>query len=265
MEEYVARKYPYTTLMTGEFHPHRHSFWEGVITLEGEVVHTVNGIKYPLHAGEIMFMKPESTHDYKIKSERYSHYDFYSDADSMREAVDFAAPDLYVKIAAAKDPVIINGTSALSYLRDRLSLLNSLQLSKELSERKELVYRLLLQFFGGMIAENAEKSDIPEWLTTFLSALSSPDNLSRDIEDVAPLSGYSHGHLCKLFKKYTGETLAAYFIRLKIDRACTLLKSGERSSDVAAELGYDSLSHFSTVFKKYNGLTPSAFKVINKQ
>lgn len=64
-------------------------------------------------------------------------------------------------------------------------------------------------------------------------------------------------YLKKGFKTLTGKTINEYQQELRITRAKQLLQQGGVSvTEVAALLGYSSISHFSTAFKKATGLKP---------
>lgn len=64
-------------------------------------------------------------------------------------------------------------------------------------------------------------------------------------------------YLKKGFKALTGKTIHEYQQSLRINKARVLLQQQNQSvSDVANMLGYSSISHFSTAFKKATGLKP---------
>lgn len=64
-------------------------------------------------------------------------------------------------------------------------------------------------------------------------------------------------YLKKGFKTITGKTINEYQQFLRISKAKELLQQkGQTVSEVANELGYSSISHFSTAFKKATGLKP---------
>lgn len=64
-------------------------------------------------------------------------------------------------------------------------------------------------------------------------------------------------YLKKGFKALVGKTIHEYQQELRISRAKELLvQPGFSVSDVANSLGYSSISHFSTAFKKATGLKP---------
>lgn len=68
----------------------------------------------------------------------------------------------------------------------------------------------------------------------------------------------SKNYLNQLFKKVTGETLTNYVIRVRIEKAKTLLKDGNHLIyEVSEMVGYQNVPYFSTLFKKYCGVSPS--------
>lgn len=61
-------------------------------------------------------------------------------------------------------------------------------------------------------------------------------------------------------KGLTGETPNVFFNRYKLNRAVELLKSGRFNvSEVADMTGFKTSSHFSTVFKKQFGESPTKY------
>src|SRR5690606_18359138 len=67
-------------------------------------------------------------------------------------------------------------------------------------------------------------------------------------------------HLLRLFKKYYGQTPKQYIIDKRIEQAKSLLKKGTNITDTCFEVGFESPSSFSTLFKSRVGLTPTAFQ-----
>ncbi len=68
-------------------------------------------------------------------------------------------------------------------------------------------------------------------------------------------------HLLRTFKGVTGETPLAYHNRYRCDKAKELLQQEELSvSYIAFETGFNSASHFSRVFSKVVGNTPSEYR-----
>lgn len=72
---------------------------------------------------------------------------------------------------------------------------------------------------------------------------------------------YEYNYLSNLFSEVEGTTIEKYFISLKIEKVKELLMYDELSlSEIAYALGYSSVAHLSSQFKKVTGLTPSFYK-----
>ena len=66
--------------------------------------------------------------------------------------------------------------------------------------------------------------------------------------------------LCHLFRQYTGESIVTHIHRVRIGVAAELLAKGESVSDTAHAVGFENLSFFTKIFKRYQGITPSDFQ-----
>lgn len=68
-------------------------------------------------------------------------------------------------------------------------------------------------------------------------------------------------YLLRVFKAHTGVTLLAYHNAVRCEKAKALLADGDISISQAGEAaGFVSSSHFSHVFKKTVGVTPTAYR-----
>ena len=61
-------------------------------------------------------------------------------------------------------------------------------------------------------------------------------------------------------KAYTGKSPQDFIKVIRMERAAALLRSGKSVSEVADLTGFDNPKYFSTVFKKYFGVSPSKYK-----
>jgi AraC family transcriptional regulator len=76
------------------------------------------------------------------------------------------------------------------------------------------------------------------------------------LDALARVAGFSPFHFHRLFKSITEETLSDMVVRLRLERAATLLRSTPRLSvtEAAFACGFKSVSVFSRAFKKQYGL-----------
>ena len=85
------------------------------------------------------------------------------------------------------------------------------------------------------------------------------DDLS--LGQVARAVNTSTFHFCKMFKKATGLNFTEYVSRVRVEKARNLLLNPNlRISEIAYEVGFQSLTHFNRVFKKFTGLSPTDYR-----
>jgi AraC-like DNA-binding protein/ligand-binding sensor protein len=83
-----------------------------------------------------------------------------------------------------------------------------------------------------------------------------------DLDNVAKAMHVSTFYFCKLFKRATGLTFTEYLGRVRIEKAKTLLLNPHlRISEIAYDVGFQSLTHFNRVFRQVTGRSPTAFRV----
>ena len=86
-------------------------------------------------------------------------------------------------------------------------------------------------------------------------------NSELDVTRITKMLYISRTKLYYKIKGLTGETPSNFFRTYKLNRAAELLKSGRYTiAEIADKTGFSTQSHFSVVFKKQFGVTPSDYK-----
>ena len=81
------------------------------------------------------------------------------------------------------------------------------------------------------------------------------------LEQVANAVHTSKFYFCKMFKKATGINFTDYLSRVRTERAKNLLLNPNlRVSEIAYEVGFQSLTHFNRVFKRILGRSPTDYR-----
>lgn len=80
------------------------------------------------------------------------------------------------------------------------------------------------------------------------------------LEGLASLFDYNSTYLGRLFKNRTGQYFNTYLDLVRIGKAKQLLRDGLKVGEVSAKAGFGDTDYFHKKFKKYTGLSPSAFK-----
>ena len=86
------------------------------------------------------------------------------------------------------------------------------------------------------------------------------DDSELDSELLAREAGVSRTHLQRKIKEVTGLSAAEFVRNLRLEQAARLLEEQKINiSQVAYAVGFVNVAHFSTVFKKHFGVTPSDY------
>ena len=84
---------------------------------------------------------------------------------------------------------------------------------------------------------------------------------SCSLEELAEVARFSPSHYSHLFKQQTNTSPIRFFIRLKMQRACELLHSTNQTVEaIGRQVGYSDPFHFSRMFKKIIGNSPSEYR-----
>ena len=87
------------------------------------------------------------------------------------------------------------------------------------------------------------------------------ENPAASVGELARRSSYSLDHFSRVFQQVTGETPKDYAVRLRLERAMTLLHdSSQTIGQIADVLGYQDVGFFSRQFKQKVGVSPARFR-----
>ncbi len=107
--------------------------------------------------------------------------------------------------------------------------------------------------------ENAE----PPMITRAKAYIMEHQEEALSLGQVAKAINCSPFYFCKMFRKHTGINFTDYVSRVRIERAKNLLLNPNiRVSEIAYEVGFQSLTHFNRVFKRIVGQSPTRFRCL---
>lgn len=105
--------------------------------------------------------------------------------------------------------------------------------------------------------ENAE----PPVITKAKEFIQQHQTENLRLSHVAKAVNTSTFYFCKMFKKVTGINFTDYLSRVRIEKSKHLLLNPNlRVSEIAFEVGFQSLTHFNRVFKKILGQSPTEYR-----
>ena len=178
--------------------------------------------------------------------------------------------------------IILTGYREFEYARRAIELGVSRFLLKpskmsELEEAVDTVIRRLDQIqtpvmtfapaeeIGEAITEQPETDENSEAnsfiVSNALEYIRSNSKEKLRLSDVAEQVYVSQWHLSKLLNKHTGKTFSDILNGARMDQSKELLKDPSlRICDVAEQVGFQDLAHFSRVFKKMEGMSAGEYR-----
>jgi AraC family transcriptional regulator len=101
----------------------------------------------------------------------------------------------------------------------------------------------------------------PDRMRRVIERMNADLDTDLDLKTIAAESGYSRDHFLRMFRAATGCTPHQYFLRLRIEKAQSLMKNQSlRIIDIADSCGFTSQSQFSRVFRRVIGVTPRQYR-----
>ncbi len=101
-------------------------------------------------------------------------------------------------------------------------------------------------------------------LERIITMLSENIYSSVSIDQISKSLNYSRTYVSTLFKKHRKTSIISYYNSLKIKEAKKLLRDNS-VCEVSVRLGFNNPYYFSKVFKKYEEISPSEYKVKLKE
>jgi AraC-like DNA-binding protein len=139
--------------------------------------------------------------------------------------------------------------------------------TRVLSSREHEAMVKLLQIFAqhlSMISNQIvvqERNAEPPVITRAKEFIKAHQAEDISLGQVAKAVNTSTFYFCKMFKKVTGINFTNYVSRTRIENAKNLLLNPNlRVSEIAYEVGFQSLTHFNRVFKKVIGQSPTEYR-----
>jgi AraC-like DNA-binding protein len=81
-----------------------------------------------------------------------------------------------------------------------------------------------------------------------------------ELENIASSASFSRFHFIRLFKNIYRKTPHQYLTSVRIEKAKEFLSDGIPVSGVCYAVGFDSVTSFTTLFKRATGITPFSFQ-----
>lgn len=245
---------------------HSHDILEMAFVMSGTGRYRVDGKTFSIQEGDLLIFNPGVRHQALYCPE--------AEVPATEFFVGFS--DIQFQGIPANTMPLPNGAILLhttGELRRKLyRICTSMQEEKAVSRqgRYFMMKAYLMQFILLVIREQCEpvekskgcsfesvnKKYLVEQIINYFE-----DHYSEKIslDQIAENMYLSPFYISKIFKSETGETPIRHLIDIRLENAMALLEDGWQGSiqEVAARVGYDDAYHFSKLFKKRYGISPS--------
>ncbi len=253
----------FTHLISANILMHTHSYWEGFYVVRGACSHISGSSVGKLLPGTLYLLKPYVEHSFADKDEKdlFLHRDFCIGDSLLKECCDNIDPNLYEKFILSPKKIFSLDIDKheQSFLEKRLDAFNIARDGITRASLAKLFVDTLLQLFVENDMNINPKYD--ETFSRLLILLKNKDVLYEGIPKLIELSGYSHGHICRLFKQYTGQSPVKILTDLRMQQAETMLTQTDFPIIyISNEIGYPSMSRFISLFKRYYNMTPYQYR-----
>ena len=241
---------------------HTHNFYEIMFVLGPSIANCYEDKKFVLCKYDICLIRPEECH--KILQNESDEVSFLNIeinpifVKKFFELVDESQEEKIKKCAAGELVIHYGGIKAEELMHE----ITRAQFAQTLPKMRQIILRSLtvklLSDFGGNFDVRPAKNPIVERV---LDCMRDPKHVHERFNEICDHVGYSKQYVIRLFRKEMQRSPNMVFRDIKIEYASGLLATTPMSIlEIVEAVGYESLSHFNTIFKKCIGTSPLKYR-----
>lgn len=136
---------------------------------------------------------------------------------------------------------------------------NIVNCNHESNTAKEYVAAQTLLLMATLFDSHKPQSDHVTFIKNYINSI--PTERGLKVEDIQKAANLNRQYMSALFKRQEGISIQQYIIRVRMERALTLLKQGISVTETARLCGYESIYAFSKAFKREIGVSPTEYVV----
>lgn len=233
------------------FVSHWHENIELLFMTEGTTEIMLNENSIRVSEGEIVVINSSVTHTVQPMSD-FLEYECLIVDKSFCEQFGFFVDEKYI-CSVLKDDRIFELMKNIKYLKQEMPEYCSAEILSDVLKIMSILFR---EYADDNYYEKNSKN--LEMVKKGIKYINKHLKEALTVDEIADYAGYSKYYFCRCFKEITGYTVNSYINQAKIAQTYKILCRGESTvGDVATEYGFNDISYFTKVFKKYTCTLPS--------
>lgn len=229
--------------------PHSHSFSHLIFVTAGTLDVSFKNQEYAVHQDQAVILPPYIPHSLssqtgyaQIGIDLEDEPEHYALCGLLKQAFPAGFQIQHLNIRSDQFDTFMKDSQ-------NLTKLNLLKLQNQAES-------LVLQFI-----EKASAPPNHNFRNKFLHMISDDEELTMSLSDMCSYLGLSKTHLERLVNEEFGCSAVEYYSKLKMMKARFLLQNSDLSlREISERLGFYDESHFTRTFKKFNEMTPRAYR-----
>ena len=252
---------------------HSHDFSELIIITSGGGEHWINGVTYPVSAGDIFLIQGKTEHYFEKRHNLGMFNIMFDDAylkehlHSLRSLSGFNAFFLFEPTYRRSHKFKSRLHVTPETMRPLMSLLQQMQdeLKLEYPGSDLILLAKALEIFVFISREYSRtQNPMARSLCRLGELISLLENRYRErwtIRQISRIAAMAPSTLLPVFRKVTGYSPIDYLLHVRLSKAAEmLLKTAAPISEIAQECGFSDSNYFSRQFKKRYNLSPRAYR-----
>ncbi len=243
---------------------HRHEdFYEFSLIIQGSFINEYNGQTQLLRKNSLIYFRCGEAHSITAEGENSLHFTVILKKDFFETLCRqfFLNTDFFLS-----NPYVATELSSLlgEFLNETFKSVYMHSPSPELHDGTRFFFYCIMALTQLPTLSVPMDRAVDRYVDKLLANLNNYAYQDIKISNIYREFPLAHSTLISSFRKRTGYTIAQYLGIKRMERAAILLRETEKSiSDITAEIGFSSESHFIQKFKKYHGITPKEYQRIS--
>ena len=247
--------------------PHKHNFFLTVLFTQGTGIHEIDFEKYQVKAGSVFMLNPGQAHYWELSADVegiiFFHSQAFFDLSFVNQSI-YDFPFFYS---------VHNPSALFLNLAEAKAFLNSFQLvlaeyrGNEVMKKHKIaslihcIYIDLSRVYLNNAPKNILKSGTySEYLRSLEALIDQNFKEDKSPSSYADKLNITIRHLNRLTQESLGKSPTQLIAeRVILEAKRMIVHDASSLTKIAYDLGYEDYAYFSRLFKKWSGITPSAF------